>query len=808
MRFLRKLKYEWKWLLINLIGLSTSIACVLIVYLFIKQQLSYDRFHSKADRIYRITLDSNREASSGHPARVTSERPNQLVRDFPGIENMTRLVPFKNAIVNIENQRFYTKNAFATDTSFFSIFDFKIISGNPQRTFSQPLRAMISHSLAVKYFGSIDVTGKEISVLHQQDPNAKVYTIDGVMEDFPVNSHFHADLLTSFSSDNDKTTWAYTYFFLQKGTDAEALRKTIQQKWEADNKTAEPVPFLYLQKLTAIHLFSQKSFEIEKNGDIRSIILLLTSIVIILFIALINYLNLSRVQFISRLKYFKVKLINGASKQILAKELIAESLVLSFVSIPTGLLIAVKLCDILKIDLFHADRIAEICLISLCFAVVIALISVFPLFTSGIVPDIKLSEGRGRLYKLPLVLQYALAIIAITGSIILNRQMDFITGMHPASKDANIMVIADNTWDAVQRYDLLKGELLKDPDILDITAAMERPGGDIIDNVPFEMEGIEKKEDQRLNIFTIDSNFFNFFGIRPLAGTTETGYNPSQQWEADAIELSTLMENKNPDKNKVADLERKVGNYREKYILNLSALKMLGISNPEEAVGKRFRINFFLPYLFPEGEVAAIVPDFHYTNLHSEEKPLVIAPRKLFNYSFIIRINPQQHKKVITNIADTWQKINPEFPFQYDFISDIYQKVYSGEDIQTRVLSLFAIISIVLSSLGIFALAAFSMERRVKEIGIRKVNGAKVSEILTMLNIDFLKWVVIAFVIATPVAYYAMVKWLRNFAYKTELSWWIFGLAGFLALGIALLTVSWQSYRAATRNPVEALRYE
>ncbi len=235
---------------------------------------------------------------------------------------------------------------------------------------------------------------------------------------------------------------------------------------------------------------------------------------------------------------------------------------------------------------------------------------------------------------------------------------------------------------------------------------------------------------------------------------------------------------------------------------------MLGIASPEEAVGKRFRINFFLPDLFPEGEIAAVVPDFHYTDLHTEEKPLAIASRKLFNYCFIIRINPLQRKKAISGIAATWEKINPEFPFQYEFITDVYQKVYAGEYTQTRVLSLFAIISVILSSLGIFALAAFSMERRIKEIGIRKVNGARVSEILVMLNMDFIKWVAIAYVIATPVVYYVMLKWLRNFAYKTNLSWWIFALSGVLALGVALLTVSWQSWRAATRNPVEALRYE
>ena len=337
---------------------------------------------------------------------------------------------------------------------------------------------------------------------------------------------------------------------------------------------------------------------------------------------------------------------------------------------------------------------------------------------------------------------------------------------------------------------------------------MEEPGGDILDNVGFEIEGVDKKEGQSINIFTADSNFFSMLKIQPIVGTTELGSIPSQKWEADAVDLSTLRSSKNPDQQKLAELERKVGNYHDQYILNQSALKLLGIRNPKDAIGKRFRLNFFLPDLFPEGEVVGVVPDFHYTNLHSEEKPLAIAPKKMFNYCFIISIDPAQREKALTTIASNWQKINPEFPFQYEYMTDSYQKVYAGEYAQSRVLSMFALISIMLSSLGVFALASFKIQRQEKEIGIRKVNGARNSEILLMLNRDFVKWVLIGFVVATPLAYYAMNKWLENFAYKTTLSWWIFALSGLLALMIAMLTVSWKSWKAATKNPVEALRYE
>ena len=807
MKIIRRLKQNWQWFLINAVGLSSAFSCVLIIFIYTSQQLSYDKFHSKSGRIYRMTVDTNRGAISIHPARVYGDTQ-KLLSKYPAIENMVRIVPFRNAIVKIGEQKFYSRNAYSTDSSFFKIFDFKILAGSPENAFSQPGRAFICRSLALTYFGSIDVAGRKITILHQQDNDPKVYTIDGVMEDFPRNSHFHAELLTSFTSDNDRTTWAYTYLLIKKGADVDALRSTIQHNWETENKSNDSVPILYLQKLTDIHLFSQKTVEMEKNGDIRSIILLVSCTVLILFIAFINYLNLSRVQLIARMKSVKIKLINGASKWTVGWEIIQESLLLSVFSILIGFFIADWLGESLKISVLQSGRIFGIGIICTGFIVSIALLAVFPLYSSKIIYDIKMTGKQESLYSFPLVMQFTLAIVAIASTLVLNRQIDFINSKHPAAQNANMVVIADNPWQSVQRYDLIKTELLKNSSIANVTAAMEDPGSDILDAVGFEMEGVAKKEGQSINIFTTDSNFFRSLGIHPLAGTTELGFTPSQQWESDAVDLSNLRQSQNADKQKLAELERKVGNYREKYILNQSALKLLGINKPDDAIGKRFRLNFFLPDLFPEGEIVGVVPDFHYTDLHSPEKPLAIAPRKLFNYCFIISINPLQRREALNTIGSTWQKINPEFPFQYEYITDSYRKVYAGEYAQTRALSLFALISIILSSLGIFAMAAFSMQHRVKEIGIRKINGAMISEILTMLNKSFVSWIAIAFIIATPISWIAMHKWLENFAYKTELSWWIFALAGLLALGIALLTVSWISWRAATRNPVEALRYE
>ena len=805
MHLFRKLSRNWQWVLINIVGLTLAYACVALVFSFTTQELSYDRFHSKADRLYRVTTSSG-DFSTMHPARVWGTWVPELPNEYSAVESFVRMVPFKKGIVEIGEQRFYSDHLFKVDSTFFDLFDFKLLSGDRESVLSKPKEAVIAQSLALKYFGHLDILGKTFEITHQQSDSADEYTIVGVMEDFPANSHFHAEVLTTIPDMAVNNSWGYTYYLMQPHADVEALRKDVQTKWDAELEEGQRELNIHFQKLTDIHLYSHKTREIEPNGDIRSLILLASGGLIILFVALINFLNLSRVQFITEIKSIKIRMIHGATKSIIATEMGAASLVISFTTILLGLFIAHKLSGYLGVNVFAAPL--PLIVISVVFILGIAFLSVFPLLTSPITSDTKVSATPARLYTFPLVLQFTLAVIAITGTIVLQRQMNFLTNQHPQAQNPNIVVIERNAWAVVQRYDEFKSELLQDPSIVNMTGAMEEPGGDILDNFQFRMEGITPDPLQSLHILTTDPNFFTTLGIEPIAGTVELGYTPDQVWEREATELSMLLQQETFNQQRVDELMERVQPYREQYILNESALKMLGIENPEDAIGRTFQLLFQLPYLFPEGKVVAVVPDFHYTNLYSEERPLVMAPRKMFNYNFLIQIDSNRRTEALAAINTTWQKINPEFPLVYGYINDSYQKVYATEYAQSKVLSLFAVISVFLSALGIYAIAAFSMQRRVKEIGIRKVNGASISEIMILLNRKFLLLVSIAFVIAIPMAWYAMNRWLESFAYKTELSWWIFALAGFIAMAIALITVSIQSYRAATRNPVDSLRYE
>ena len=809
MELIRIIRSQWLWFTTNTLGWAVAIASVLTISVFALNELSYDRFHSNADQIYRVTLEYFDGSTTMHPARVVGEWPLELQKEYPAIEKTVRLVPFRKSVVKIEDNKFYVTQAFSTDSTFFDVFEAKILAGNKSKSFLvQPNMVMLSKGIAIKYFGSIDVIGKTVSILNQQLSEPLIYTVEGVYEDFPKNSHFHPDLLTSFTEVNNQTTWAYTYYLVAKGTDIDKLLQTIHQKWRDETPADRTIPTLHLQKLTDIHLYSNKTREIESNGNIRSLIMLGSAALIILLIALVNFINLCRVKFIYDTKRISIKMINGAKKIDIAIDSLIETLALAILSVLVALFFADKLSVVLGISVLSSKHTPIIIAICLAITVLITIVATLPIVSSKVYIDFKTRIRGSKAYTIPLLLQFTLSIIAIVCTIILAKQIRFLNDLHPESRSSSTIVMADNPWEPVQRFDLFKDELLKNPEIESVSGAMEEPGGDILDAVTFEMEGLVMEKPRTINIFTTDSNFFKVMGVDPLAGTTDLGFTPNRQWEAAAMELSILKNNNINSKEKIAELEQQVGNYREKYIVNRSALKLLEIANPEDAIGKRFRLNFHLPYLFPEGEIVGVVPDFHYTNLHSEEKPLVIVSRKAFMHCFIVKVSPSQFDKAIQSIEKVWNKINPDYPFQYQLIADSYQMAYRNEYSQIRMLSLFTVISVFLSSLGIFAMSSFNMQRRVKEVGIRKVNGAKIWEVMALLNLTFIKWVAIALILSTPIAYYAMDRWLQNFAYRTQLSWWVFALAGLLALAIALLTVSWQSWLAARRNPVEALRYE
>ena len=800
---LRRINKNRKYFLVNVFGLAIAFACTLLIYSYINNELSYDRFHSKSERIFRITQNTNTGISSMIDARIYGDWVPELKEDYSEIQDVTRISTLGNTIVTIDEDVFYSTKVYCVDSAFCNVFDFDLILGNKETLFINPNEMAITESMAKLYFGTTDIIGKKIKLESKKLSVIEDYTITAVLKDFPANTHFKADFLCSIKKSAMANSLLYTYLLLHQNADYKQIQDSIQSNLDKLFAEYSYDPIVNLQAMTDIHLYSHKSREMERNGNMRSLILLISGALIILIIAAINFTNLNYVQYLSEKGNNFIRIVNGASQLSLAKEFLQGIFVLIAFVISTALLSVYNLSDVLglrELLLISQDYILEVIIAFVLFIIILAGLPF--LYRKTNISQIQVKSKNA--YKISLVLQLMLSIIAIVSTLFLNKQINYLNLLHPQAENTEMIVLPENPAKVVEKYETLKQNVLKHPEIIAVTAVMENPAGIVTDNFKFAYDSDTPDEDKTINVLTIDSNFFSFMDIKPIAGTLNMSHTSNIEWEYKALQLRQAEMN---NQELPAGFKDEVLAYKDKIILNRKALEHLGIEDAQQVIGKTFRL-MLMGYLFPKGEIIGVVDDFHYTNMYVEEKPLVMISRKMFCHNFLFKINPDHKSEAIAALREEWLKLFPAVPFQYEFITDSYQKVYKNEYDQMKVLLLFALISILLSAIGIYTMVSFNLKIKTKEIGVRKVNGATVFEIMKMLNIDFVKWVAIAFVFAVPISYFAMQEWLENFAYKTQLSWWIFALAGIIAMAIVLITVSWHTYRAASKNPVVALKYE
>jgi putative ABC transport system permease protein len=779
--------------LIKVIGLSLGLSGILFITLFLKNELSYDRYHQKADLIYRFTFTNPNFLGSAHFARMyDAGQVPDIAEYFPEIETYVRLAPIGGDVMLYKERYYSTTEAFICDSTFFNIFDTELLIGDKRTVLNAPGSMVVSESFARKIFGNANPVGEIISIPAGQYWDKKTdFTVKGIMKDFPQNSHFHPDLITT-SNEGEMTGWAWTYLQLATTADPEKIATRCTDFWaQRYNQPADKIEMkAYLQKLTDIHLHSDKLREIESNGNMTNLYVLFIAAIILLLISISNYasMNLGLAGF--NKKFIAINQVLGSTTNMNLKYLLCESLIIVTISIVLTIIFSIPINTFIKIqygiNLFEGN-----------IALIILGIVLFSLFgmLAGLQPVLKqrIEKLNSRTNHNPLnntifvskgiiVTQYSFAIILIASVFIITRQTHFALNNSMGVQEDNVICLESVHANVQQKFDLFKSELLKLNSIESVSAMLEPPGGEANDAFTFELEGFPKQDDSNKNligVFPCDYSFANLFNLKFLSG------------------------NNFSDKN--LDVEGS-----GEYIINETALHYLYFSKPEDAIGKSFKLNFSSPEInIPKGKIIGVVNDFHLSSMKKKVGPLVLFKRdKLWLINFVVSYKAGMREAAIGDIQKVWQKMFSAYPFQYQQVGSMYRKVYKTELLQAKLLTLFTFISLFICSMGLLGLTLLVTQQRVKEIGIRKVNGAKITEVMVLLNKDLVKWVVIAFVVATPVACYAMHHWLDNFAYKTELNWWIFALAGLLALGIALLTVSWQSWRAAIRNPVEALRYE
>ena len=784
--------------LIKIIGLSLALAGIIFIALFLKYELSFDKYHSNAENIYRLSITDPNFLGGKHFARLVNPGfVKDLKEEVSEIENFTRLRPVRGGLIKYD-ERFYRVNqAFECDSTFLQVFDAELLIGAGLQVLEKPGSMVVSESFAKKVFGNSDPTG-EVLILPagQYYGFPQEFTIRGIMKDFPANSHLHPDFVATPVEDQFNYGWAWTYLVLAPNVSAENVKDGIIRFFEEGRTADEEMDTeVYLQKMTAIHLHSQKLREIEENGNIRNLYVLAIAALILILISVSNYANLNIGMAGYSAKYLFINKILGFSKRSVVNYFFCEGLIIVLATLGLALFISVPVSSVIRkyydLDLvmgntfFVVAVVAAFSLLTLVFGMLPVLKSVFLSIRIGsrhtATPTIK----KGGMSRVLIVFQYAFSIALIVAVIVIARQTSFAFKSSMGAADDNVVCFESVHAAIQQKFEVFKEELLKYNSIESVSAMLEPPGGEANDMFSFEMEGYKtasgNEQFDRIGVFPCDYSFASLFNLQFLGGENFS------------------------EKNHDADGSGE-------YIINEAAMYRLNHTNPNEIVGKEFKLNFNSPgsgIEIPRGKIIGVVKDFHLKSLKSTVEPLVMFKREnLWLINFVISFKPGFREQALNDMKTVWNSLFPEYPFQYEHLGAMYKNVYKAELLQARLLSVFTVIALFICSMGLFGLALISTQKRTKEIGVRKVNGARVGEIVNLLNKDYVIWVAIAFVIACPVAWIAMDKWMESFAYKTNLSWWIFALAGIPALGIAMLTVSIQSWKAATGNPVEALRYE
>jgi putative ABC transport system permease protein len=782
--------------LIKIIGLSLALSGILIISLFLKNELTYDNFHKKSDRIYRFTITSPEILGGKHFARVPNpDYVPGMAENFPEIENYVRLVPIMGGVIKLNEDFIRVNQGFQCDSTFFDVFDSELLVGNPSNILDNPGSMVVSESFAKRIFGNLNPVGQILTLPDGQFYGKKYdFTIRGIMKDFPQNSHFHPEFIVAPQDKGEFSRWAWTYLLLSKKAYPENIVSGFKNfiAIQSGSKVSDIKTDAFLQNIRDIHLHSFKLREIEPNSNMSVIYTLSIAILLLLFIAITNYVNLNIGMAVFSDKYFYVSRVFGSSRWMKMKYLLSEGIIIFLISFfLCGLIVIFAHINIQKhfgLNLFYGNVPLILSIIALfgLISILSGILMMLKQETSGLRPGLnqyKVRFKRRGVSKSLIVLQYTISIALIVAVFVIRRQTNYALDSSMGVRENNLICFEDVHSNVQQKFELFKAELLKYNSIEFVSAMLEPPGGEANDMFQFTMEGYNKNEandgDDRIGIFPCDYSFASIFNLQFLSGNNFSEKNQDNEGSGE-------------------------------YIINESAMKRLNYTHPDKIIGKEFGLLFDDPAVkIPKGKIIGVVKDFHLSSIKKKIEPLVLFKRKdIWLIDFVISFRPGQRETALSEIEHVWKKMFPEHIFQYEYVSSMYKSLYKTELLQARLLSIFTFIALFICSMGLLGMSLLTTQRRTKEIGIRKVNGAGIGRILIMLNWDFIKWIILSFIIAIPIGFFAMRKWLAGFAYKTDLSWWIFALAGLIAIFIALITVSIQSWKSAGRNPVEALRDE
>jgi putative ABC transport system permease protein len=774
----RSIKRNLSFSLINISGLSIGLTLVITLLAWLQFELSFDKFHDNANKIFRVVVEFKREKSSDNFADTPAPLGEELKKDIPEIVDYVRFGYLGRVLVNYENEQFW-ENIELADPSIFSIFSFKLLKGNPETALSNPRSIILSETKAQKYFGDKNPLGLSLLLGENKTP----YIITGVLKDIPANSQLQFDFLSSFSevkSNKGWGMWNFTTYILAKNNGS---YRSITEKL---SEIVKGIPLehdfqLHIQPLLKIHLHSRLRSDLTTNTNIKTVYVISSILILVLLVACINYMNLATSRYTKRGKEAGLRKVAGATNSNLIGQFLCESFAITLSAFIIALFLFYLLIPLfisltgipLKLEsLFTFSSIVKFILLIIIISFIAGSYPALMLSSVNPVSTIRDDFKLGRIFsvkvfrKVLVVFQFFISITLIASAFVIKSQLTFIKNKDLGLTYDQVVVVPIYQAQMKPKYELFKKEILGNPAIINASAVAYFPGSQGYNQNTW-WEGLAEGDNSNsMDWISVDQDFISTLKIELLKG---------EFFSKDISTNSSIF-----------------------YVLNESAVKKIGWDDP---IGKRFDI-------VGKGEVVGVIKDFNFKSLHNELKPVALTFYPSLFDNLMIKISAENIPNTIKYLKKTWDSLFPQYPFEFTFLNDDFQKMYKKETTSSLIITYISVLALFVSCIGLFGLVLFTIDSRIKEIGIRKVAGSTTGRIVIMLNLEYIKWILVSFIFASPIVIYSMQKWLQNFAYRVNLSWWIFVSAGIITILISLLTVSWHTWYTATKNPVDCLRHD
>ncbi len=799
---LRNLRKHSLFTLINVLGLSLCLAVALAIFSFVRFQFSYDDYHSNGKDIFRVTWEySDPSGYHIHWARVPIDFVNDLPKRYASVKGLARLQSFRPRSIKVGEQVFREEFAYAADAKILDYFKFELIKGEATLA---PNRVLLTSTLAAKYFGDVDPIGEEI--IDVRDDGERVrYTVEGVIGDQPTNTHLPLTMITAINSEEERTGWAFVYVELAEAADAEEVAASFEPL-VAENDQPTDFASFHLQPIQEIHLHSKLARELKTNGDYDTTMLFLGLGILLVIVATINFTNLNGAQTMARATVFGMKKVLGASRKQLVMDFFVESTIICVLALVLALGTLMLTHD--HLDTFFGVvvpfEMAFLVAIGFAMVLVIALTaSLSPMrkFTrSSSIDDLRnktLATGGNSVKKGLLVFQFSVALSLLSGMLIFQDQLAHLTSREKGYDSDQVLVMEALPSSLSVNWDLLHERINGLPGVVATSGVMQLPSSTIRDRARVLVKGIHDEAEEENAPFAdtqiIETNYDDFLDVKLVAGRGFEDFDHHLESVPEGLSFEQVMEH--------------VSKQRRKYLINETAVKTLGIQSPEAAIGKQLRVtNGFFD--FDYGEIVGVMQDYHQESFKEIIDPMVFIYEPIWLRDLLVKTETTDHQQVMTAIREIWMEIAPDYPLEFAFMDEEFQKQFSAEQQQLSLIRIFSGLAIFIAVMGVFGLIAFALQRRKREVAIRRVLGANVKSLLRLFLQEYLVLMLVGLAFSVPAVWWIASEWLASFAYRTSIGYVNFLIAlGALTLLLGIV-ISHRIRNTSNQNPAQVLKVE